>query len=581
MDKKLDQQLDQKLQQSYQQLSSKAPEELWKSLQVHLMEVEVSLDQQLDERVEASYEQVGATVPVDLWESVEKTLPKVELEIDQQLDDKLKEGFVQQTVSAPLTLWGAIEDELSSVSSIHEELDNKIKNSFEEEQFRAPHKVWAAVNRQLNIDRTWQRISTALDAPVVIIDWKKHSLKGLIIVLLFLLGVKTCQKVSTISNPSGAIATTIKGNTKKNVPIKERKNLLSPEFLNEAKEKRSVSNKLDLENPTWKINKQEQMLDSDENREKNTYKKVQETRLGQKLTAVPDRSMTKEKQVIIGAVGKFAKEIPNNFSSSIPFLEENRETLLKERRESIEDTVACNLLRATRLKELIIPSELLFPDLEFVKEPKWKSKKRVLKSRLSIGVFAVVNSTVLLNNETRKGFDSNSLTINYFGLAANYGLWARYSLGKRGALMAEYSINADHRQAYGVYQKGKFILKEYLFKYNRFSLAYQFDLWRNRHSLKNKVAVQLGAYIGTMRAVNLYYDKVLVGRKVGEYHHYDGGIKIALGHEITINHFVLGYGLRSDIGMANIFKGNKKLKGQQNETNLIHLGAYIHLGYQF
>lgn len=637
MDKKLDQQLDKQLQQSYQQLSAKAPEGLWEQLQAQLPEGELdqqldnalqasyeqvvaiapvsvweqleqllpieALDQQLDDTVQASYEKVVATAPVGIWEQVEQALPVAAL--DQQLDDKLKEGFAQKTLlAAPVALWSVISEELETTSTIDEQLDGKIKKSFREDPLKAPQKVWAAVNRQLNIDRTWQKISTALDAPVSVFDWKLRSLQGLIIALLLLLGVRTCNKVpTTIVRPTPVAVNKGQQAAAKTNSTKLAEQLTQQEAVTLAEENtiaKDISVGLITTEPTTVpayTNTTPVITGANKLKRSLTTNKKQQT-----ATSVPFLFINKEHkeaQLVetIGAPTKGKKPVALILQKqSEPILpldiveeQKNKEGQQESTQQATQrgnvvenkEGISRNLLSTISLSAFTLPPIQLPDALELVNEPKWKSNHWTLKNRLAVGVFTAVNSTVLLNNETREGFDGNSLTINYFGLAANYGLWARYRLNKKGALMAEYSINADHRQAYGSYEKGKFILKEYVFKYNRVSLAYQLDLWKNKKGVNNKVTGQLGVYAGAMRAARVYYDKVLVNDRLGEYHYYDGGIKVAFGHEVVIDQFVLGYGLRSDIGITNIFKGNQRLKGQQDKTNLIHLGAYIHLGYQF
>lgn len=638
MDKKINQQLDQKLQQSYEQLSAKAPEGLWEQLQLHLPEVELDqqlddkvqnsyeqlavvaptgvwesleqalseedFNQQLEEKVQSSYEQLSAVAPVDLWEGIEQTLPAVD--IDQQLDEKLKEGFHQQaTKVAPVALWSAISEELGTAASLDEQLDQKVKTSFTEEQPKAPHKVWTAVNRQLNIDRTWQRISAALDAPAQYIDWKLRTLQGLVLALLLLLWVRTCNKVPQVVSPSPApIAVDNSTNSNSSLPISKdnqkktidnsgKVGVEKQEFATTILEQQKDRKK---ENPTDNLavdNKKnnstaffapEKELESNLALWNNTIDNDRKNK--EELTATTAQQENPTTNSVIPANNNFVENqtagTKQNFIATFdeknPTQEGQEYTSQKEGLFPLYKTG--KLLSSKELAILEMPI-ILPEELELAKEPAWKKQQWTPKDKLAVGVFIAVNSTALLNNETKEGFDYNSLTINYFGLAANYGLWARYRLGKRGALMAEYSLNADHRQAYGMYQKGKFAIKEYVFKYNRFSLAYQLDLWQAAQHPNNKITAQLGAYVGALRASQLYYNKVLVNDNIAEYHQYDGGLKLALGHEITIDHFVIGYGIRSDIGLANIFKGNKNLDGQQNRTNLIHLGGYIHLGYQF
>ena len=241
------------------------------------------------------------------------------------------------------------------------------------------------------------------------------------------------------------------------------------------------------------------------------------------------------------------------------------------------DALVLNILMVTNTVE---PIQLLE---EIQLEKKKKTSKNLIEGKLEAGAFVVVNSTMLLNNETREGFDQNSLTTNHFGLAANYGLWVSYRILPKGALVAEFSINADNRQAYGVYQKGVFYIKEWVMKYNRFSLAYKHDLWQTNSDklINTKVVAQVGVYMGMMREAKLFYDGVLFFDKQSDYHQFDFGFKVALGQEILIDKFVLGYGIRSDIGAANIFKGNNQLNSKEDQTNIIHIGGYVLLGYRF
>ncbi|MGH1339303.1 MAG: hypothetical protein ACRBFS_24505 [Aureispira sp.] len=632
MDNTFNQQLNQKLQESYQQLSSKAPDGLWERVQAQLPTAEVdqqlddhlqasyeqltvtaplglwekiestlptiAIDEQLDDSLQASYEQLAVTAPLDLWEKIENTLPEAPL--DQQIDQKLKEGFAQQTAkTAPTALWSVISDELGTTASLDQRLDEKIKASYKDDQTNVPYKVWAAVNRQLNIDRTWQKISTALDVPVVTFDWKLRTLQGIVLALLLLLWVRTCNKIPRLDQPDPIAVSPLAEQSISSTPINKAKTSTPwisgrnpQEERRQNKTTAAPHNLMEVVTLTKQAktikNATANVVSPANSVHKKTVARIEE----QTSNALPAFVLTN------GANKKLieSKKLPEASSeetnvptarNGFPLLKETS----KEATANLENGLAKEMLGSRSnnkslapktLEALTVPPIILLPEeLELANEPTWKSKSWTPKNRLTVGVFTAVNSTVLFNNETREGFDYNSLTINYFGLAANYGVWARYNWNEKGALMAEYSINADHRQAYGVYQKGQFSVKEYVFKYNRLSLAYEFNLWQDQRYSNNKVTAQLGAYVGAMRAAQLYYNGVLVNDNVGEYHEYDGGLKVALGHEIAIDHFVIGYGIRSDIGVANIFKGNKKLNKQQDRTNLIHLGGYIHLGYQF
>jgi hypothetical protein len=590
MDKKLNQQLDEKLRESYQQLSAKAPAGLWERLQQQLPEDLNALDQTLDDKVQASFEQLSAVAPAGVWAALQEELPAADA-LDQQLDEKIKAGFEEQTLkAAPLALWQAISEELppaTDAAAVDAQLDEKVKSSYEAAPLHAPQKVWLAVNRQLNIDRTWQRINAALDMPARRFDWKLRGLQLAIVLLLLLLWLRACHLVPSSSIPVAApIAEPAPPTVQEEIASESAQRLekvagttTAEHSSTQATNKNEAIAGLEQLVPTTKNNgKAKQLLlakNAFSSASKQSTAKGTSTlfkNFGNRITQI--RASEKQEQV---APMPNAETQPKGEGGDLSTTTNNNDNT------AANAAAQSPFLAANFLQGITLPTLVQLSELELANAPKWKSNFWAPRNRLAAGVFTALNSTVLLNNDTKDGFDYNSLTTNYFGLAANYGLWARYRLTKKAALMAEYSINADHKQAYGVYEKGQFLIKEYVFKYNRVSLAYQLDLWQLDQGvgIDNKVTAQIGAYVGAMRAARVYYNSRLVNDRIMDYQSYDWGAKLAVGHEITIDHFIIGYGIRSDIGLANIFKGNQQIERRENRTNLIHLGAYLHLGYKF
>lgn len=609
----LDQHIDAQLKTSFDAIQKKAPTHLWKQISEE-MDAADRMDASLDEKVQTAHLNAPLQkAPAPIWDKIDAALEDTN-PIDTIIDKKIKDGFLSDSKAAPVFLWGAISEELSTPPvSVDTVLDEKLKDGFlTQETKKTPNKVWYAVSRQLNIDKTWSRISKVLDKEPVVSDWSGRMLRFFAVAVLLLLLLKTCtHEPYTLANTDFVhqVNTAQKVKTR---PIATLGTIVDAELSKEAasKQPNNVSKEAEPTNShfpttsfptTTTTNKRLTKKLPNSMPKHSSQNEAQASRKGGIFTILPpveNRSTTgaKEEPVIIAVAVPVESEVseeekntsilatevrPEVINGPVETKNQGEKSTESEGKEDLKpillDALALNPLTVTNTVE---PIQLLD---EIALEKKKKTSKNLIEGKLEAGAFLVVNSTMLLNNETREGFDENSLTTNYFGLAANYGLWASYRILPRGALVAEFSINADNRQAYGTYQKGVFYIKEWVMKYNRFSLGYKHDLWQTDSDkfVHTKVVAQAGVYMGTLREAKLFYDGVLFFDKQSDYHQFDFGFKVALGQEILIDKFVIGYGIRSDIGVANIFKGNTQLKSRDDQTNIIHLGGYVLFGYRF
>jgi hypothetical protein len=610
MKNKLDQHIDTKLKTSFDAIQKKAPEHVWEQISEE-MNIEDALNTSLDEKIQTAHLDMPLQkAPSSIWDNIDDALDET-TPVDAILDEKVKDGFLSKSKAAPVFLWGAISEELNTPpASVDATLDDKLKEGFlRQETKKTPNKVWYAVSRQLNIDKTWDRINKALDKEPVVSDWSGRIVRFVAIAALLLLLLKTCtHRPYTIPNPDlvhdltnstediNKPLTTIieKGNT--NSSAKKQRNSIQnnsadkPLKLINSKDTKSLekNNNNLIGNVPTSLTKHSSKGGKKETTQGRipaslpiveNYSTENSEEVSNSIAAVVVPEALKEGSLIPSTVNVNTKGTNKSNNESIETINQDENITqsegLKEFNPVVLDALTSNPLTLANGME---PIQLL----EEVKSEK-KANKNLIDGKLEAGAFAVVNSTMLLNNETREGFDQNSLTTNYFGLAANYGIWASYRILPKGALVAEFSINADNRQAYGTYDRGVFYIKEWVMKYNRFSLAYKHDLWQTNSDklINTKVVAQAGVYLGMMREAKLFYDGVLFFDKQSDYHQFDFGFKLALGQEILIDKFVLGYGIRSDIGASNIFKGNNQLNGREDQTNIIHLGGYVLFGYRF
>ncbi|BDS12220.1 hypothetical protein [Aureispira anguillae] len=594
MKNNLDKHIDAKIKCSFDTIQENAPAHLWENI-ASQMDLEQRINETLDQKIQNTYlNEQKSSAPTFVWGKIEKELDDTS-HLDAAIDEKVKDGLnAQLTKAAPTFLWSSISDELENGAVTDTDLDTKLKESFlQEETTQTPNKVWFAINRQLNIDKTWDNISKILDAKPIVSDWRKRMLRFLMTTALLLLLLRMCNyKPHPIQNTTFVVNQPIETNQEERTGVTTA---TWTEKKNELKKKNALVN--DREQVKGEESTGHTIEDAGAVKIEGKHSE-EPTKTKRNIEAVTNPANQplnrQENDLLDVAKGIQPKDFlltgetepKNDFSGESPRtknLDLDIVAVATDDKQVAASKINWAVLDALKIGALASDHKTEPIQLLEAVEIKRAPKKNLVEGKLAAGAFIVVNSTMLLNNETREGFDKNSLTTNYFGLAANYGLWASYKIIPKGALVAEFSINADNKQAYGSYEKGIFYIKEWVMKYNRISLAYQHDLWStNSDQLFNtKLVAQAGIYVGVLREAKLFYDGVLMFDKLADFHQFDFGFKVAIGQEILVDKFVIGYGLRSDIGASNIFRGNTSLRGQENQTNIIHLGGYLILGYRF
>lgn len=600
MENNLDKHIDDKLKAAFDAVQKTAPAHLWENISQQLNENALS-DNDLDEKVQDSFvNQLPRIAPAFLWDKIAADLDK-DSPSDEVLDKKIQEGFLNQPLKkAPAFLWENISENLPSSEPVSDEvLDKKIQESFDKQPIaKAPNSIWNNINRQLNIDKTWNKINQDLDKQPVVSDWRKKMLQFMAAAAMLLLFAKTCEDpnkpaFNTVSNHHHLVENENENST--TIYEYHNSNLVKIENSNGDENQRNT----DSENISTII--KEENKNSSNNTANTRKNTVNSTKKASKENVVSNQTnhkfvpLAKNSNKASNNDAKldlaFQQDSKNTFENNQDnllnnsFLSNNplSENIENNAKEPVTNPINWGVLDLLKLGQ--IPTNNYTEPIQLLDEVKLenKNKKNLIANKLEVGAYVVVNSTMLINNDTREGFDKNSLVQNYFGLAANYGVWASYRILPKASLVAEFAINADNQQAYGVYDQGTFYIKEWVMKYNRISLAYKQDLWSTKSDkmLNTKFVAQAGLYLGFLREAKLFYNGDLYYDATGEHHLLDFGFKLALGQEISIDRFVIGYGIRSDIGVLNIFKGNAKITADDNPTNIIHLGGYLTLGYKF
>lgn len=547
------------------------------------------LDNKLDKQLKAGFDAQKHQAPAHLWDKISE-----ELAADTSLENKL-ESLREDTpiVAAPIGLWNTISKDLDTDQLI----DGKVADAIETQPLKvAPISIWKGIQRQLNIDATWVKIANELPHVAPKSKWRKRTAQITAAAMLLLL-LRTCtgeptlpiQNTATLAEETTTINTK-SSNDQATTSIAEGKKTITKEKLESAstKEQQAATKKNTIvakEQATLDNNTKESPQPLANNRYEKTGNTVESSLIGvskkesennlknnsKKIQPLPT-STTIAASLEQETVDRQANIVTNNILQ--PIENSNNETIAPSKTYNWLDGVALlplvTAIQATE-KAILLETEIETSD-----------KKSPLEDKLKVGVFVVVNSTTIVNEDTREGWKGSDRIQNNANLAANYGLWASYQFLPKSSLVAEFSINADNRQGYRVTEGGINYDKEWVLKYQRVSLAYQHQLWQAKGTqVINTITAQGGLYVGFLQQAKLFYDGELFFDALQEHRQFDVGFKLAIGQELQFGNMLIGYGLRSDIGAANVFRGNSMVLPQENKTSLLHLGGYVTVGYKF
>lgn len=542
-----------------------------------------NIDKKIDEALQQCFDAQEHTAPPNLWDSIAMSLDGEEL-----LDNKLKETQEAVVDTAPAGLWAGIVSGLDAAAEIDTTIDAKVKASDAQQPIQpAPTAAWDAIEKQLNLNQTWENIATALPkegTPIVSksANWRKYTTRlGAAAMLLLLL--RACIGDNwTTENPVMANQSA----TQNSIPpitntIKTQQNTSQTQNSGIA----AIPNK-QQENNTTKIAVATASAQSNQTALYNSNSTKKDKR------AMGGELLSTKKAIAKNKFEKNKENFPNLPTYSNQQTSLGQEKVIKQEISIIATGIDKNTSNEEKsfsitgidvISKKDFPLDMVLPIEEFeVLDNTLEVEPSPLAGKLSVGVFAVFNATTLLNEETREGIRGSNRVQNSPRFAANYGIWVGYQFLPKSSIIAEFSINADNRQAYRIVEDRVAYTKEWVMKYNRISLAYQHDLMQTtgKH-LQSRVTAQGGIYLGMLRQAKLFYDGELFFDAIADHHQFDFGFKLALGQELVFGKFVVGYGIRSDIGATNIFRGNVNFSAQENRTNLIQLGGYVSLGYRF
>lgn len=205
-----------------------------------------------------------------------------------------------------------------------------------------------------------------------------------------------------------------------------------------------------------------------------------------------------------------------------------------------------------------------------------KTKQASRLPRFEAGPVMVYNNSWLLNNETKSSYDKNSLIATDLTYKQNWGLVLNYRFSKQSILSSEMHIASKAGQQYKMYEQGEYLRKGLELRYYKLYLQYQRNFLEYGKNVPSCLSVQAGVYAGYLQN-----KRGEIRQEESRYANFDYGLKLALGQEHDLKRFTLGYGVRAERGLTNIFRGTERLPAEFNRTYILNLGTYINMRYSF
>ncbi len=447
---------------------------------------------------------------------------------DNNIEKKIRQSFDGLNKPAPEFLWNNLERKIQSDAE-DKKIDFSIKSSFNQTEKVAPDALWVNINRQLNIDRVWKRIVWQLDRKPAI-AWRRIAAVFLFLVSLTG-GVALILSLNQNSDPyEGALL----------FPFK------SKHFPTE------VSSRPSTVNSTKALVNAEKTFTNQKSFSRNSQN-------NSKVSALPPSN----------------DFLPSSSGLPLAFTKSNLLPILK-----LPETELVSNTHKVRESQLNIFGG------EFQKPGPLDStsfyQSTTAKGRfIEVGLVHSFTNTWIVNNDTKNGFDENSLIQNQSGYTNNFGITGALSLKANSALVTELFVLDKYVQGWDQYSEGKYFNKTLELNYIKLALLYQYKIKQSPYrTIPSHWTVMAGPYGSILKNYEASndFDHALT---LSKFSRTDFGIRVGLGQEKEFKSIVLGYGICLNQGIQNIFMGDSYASRDFNSTRTSAWGSYLNVKYRF
>ncbi len=198
----------------------------------------------------------------------------------------------------------------------------------------------------------------------------------------------------------------------------------------------------------------------------------------------------------------------------------------------------------------------------------------------SFGIMGGIDNTWILDDETRAGFDSESLVRNGFSFGNSYGVFAEYQVTNHISVSAQYAVNSLYNQHIDAYANGKFVHKHREINASRASLLAGWNSRSFSGAIPHASFVRVGGYLNWIKNDLAVTDGTITEMNSFEKNR-NFGLQLELGQRMYFNSFWIEGGFKSNASLSSMKSKQFAFGSDDEKTKLVSLGLYLKAAYSF
>ncbi len=440
---------------------------------------------------------------------------KIESELDaDKIDHAVKSGFDSNLEKAPASIWDTVQDAIDQNED--NSVDLRVAKSYQVITDTAPETVWDRVQTELDIDRVWFRISHLLSRSNRRVNPVFAGIAAALLVLIaFPVNLYRTDEISPIESSS------------------------SPVMVVCPNEEMGISS----------------------------------AKKGSAFGPL--------------AVIKTPKNSPYKFyrAPNTGFLQKTTDSVVSTSSMSIPPAPIQDILNSVPLSATIQMMPGLFPEVlngsynlhEINDSNLVCPPTNQLYSKFSVGLFAGLHNSWVIDNETRAGFRPSSLVENELSFGSSYGLVGAYNLSEFHLLNLEVFFNQNNKQDQYIYNNGNYLNKRSELDYYKLALTMGF---KSKGLRTLRTVVYGGVYASKLKYSAVSYNGILISYN-DAFDQLDVGIRLIAAKEYSMRRFTASLGLSGEFGLLNIAGANASKPKNLNFTRNLDVGVLSSIRYNF
>ncbi len=474
---------------------------------------------------------------------------------NDHIDDAVRGAFASSSKKVPSDLWSAIDD---NISPIPQAIDASVKASFDSLNHTVPKEIWGGINKQLNIDTVWSRLNAYLNGRtrrrLLWFRWR------IAVVLLLLIGGS-----ATIYYWQQ----TLDADTKRALSTENN-------MFNDEEATQTNADSEQKEYLTESINDTlNQIVKADDLLDKNLVGQGSEgdgLRRYQSHTQ-PERKLANESIASHNPVNSRAYHVALDMHSNEGIVDTERSAQGVGEFTTTVDNQNPHKDNVTLIALTPVPIQII---LDTVPSMSFDMASNETKNAWSYGAYASPFYGMLWNNESRKGLVASSLIALKPSVSWSTGANFNYDINRNSFLDFRLGMT-QYNQVVGNYRSGRYFEKRS--RLNLISGEVSYGLNKPLQGNSDNV-LNISAGIGIdflVNGSNTYSDD----KRMNEvfYKNINPLTSLSVGQVKQLDRFELEYGMKSSIGLFNIFAGDKFLPSDFNVTRTFGVGLYTALRF--